>query len=391
MLVTGEHLPEGEASSSSRLLPMHLEHFGDLDRGGRVLEQCPKYSAVTTALVSSVMRRDHGALQRRYEEHRDFFKKGIEGKQNFIRIAENLGASLIGFEVVTDLLLENEVISDKRRQKLVADQREGLRRVRAEVIREVAAQQASNRWLERFNQLLATRQVRISKEVDNACAGLGDRDQFVPEVGFTKDSQPDRVYIFADLAVSAVLKHFPGHEIRTSTSAIGQQLEADKVLVRQGGCLTNKTRRAGGLATGCWTIVRDRLTLPGGAATTKPLGSHLAEVEASLANQQARASSTVKPEMLQAVETARQALRSVEGLTSGLEAQVDLDGANRDLEQRLEELLATLQDSPDKQALQAAHTRAQQALRAADDTMRHKVQGNDRPAATGGIDGGTTY
>jgi hypothetical protein len=292
LLVSGEDIPQGQASTAGRCVYLRVDGRGDLYVGERILEHRRKYSAVMARYLAWLAAADDRVLQVRFRELQRRFMAPIAGCENDMRIAGNTAQNALGFECFASYLLDDGVVSDAERAALLRQHHEGLFAVQDEMAREVKKQAAGAQFLDRLRELLTCEAVRLRRPNEYLPEGKG-----APIVGFIDDDEDDVAYVLPAVAFEAIQRHFPHHQIKFSADAIGEQLKKRGALARCEKGRTKVLKRQNGKREWYWAIrvsalgqavvdldkepierrVANLIAL--GATPNSPIGQHLPSIE----------------------------------------------------------------------------------------------------------------
>lgn len=259
MLCTGEDVPESEASILARMLIIDCKNrHQDFEKGSRCLKYRKYYSGVMGYYIPWFIKKGiKSSLDSLVESHVDILQKGIEGEQNYTRIARNLALNFTGFGLFCDLMLDMRIITKKQAEQMREHSLKNLFSLRGRQIHAVKDEQASNIFLSTLSDLIGSGKVLI----ENVDMGYILHS---PVVGFIKkDKSENVVYIRPKIACSEVKKvlFHSGSGLNFSEKTIGEQLVDDEIITECDKGRHQKSVKHKGNTIRVWVIRKSALGL----------------------------------------------------------------------------------------------------------------------------------
>ena len=286
LFVTGEDTPTNEASTISRLMIIHYPKAPtDQVVGARCMKYSDQYSGVMAAYIHWFLKNEISEeLEEMFQKYITEVYEKIKGKQNGIRIAQNLAQNKIGFTLFTRFLEDEGYIPKRDKNVLDLTHDENLLSLTGEMTQAVKEQQASKVFMQMLNELIVSGKIYIDVELDNSSVSPLYRDlhermnkyyeqqaenRYV--VGFMESENADTVYLLPLITWREVQKAIreSGDSFRFGKKAVLSQLQEDGYIVeseippdRIHSSTTRKYYR--GKQIRVWAIAAEKMDLPGG-------------------------------------------------------------------------------------------------------------------------------
>lgn len=254
LLVTGEDVPDNEASNLARMIIVGVNtRRKDAARGRACFKNQHLYRGVTAAFIRYVIARDgwFDDLVARIDAATDMFHEGIEDVANGLRIARNFGLNKTGFDLFVDFLQGIGVIDEAKAAALVAEHIDNLFQLRDEHTRSVVSEQANNVFLDTLTDMLQSGRV-VLHSPDNKIWRSSELVDLEPHelrgvVGFLRRDD-EHAYIYPKIALAEIQRVLrdAGSTLGFTINAIGKQLGEEGFLVdRQDGRSTTVVKHNG--------------------------------------------------------------------------------------------------------------------------------------------------
>ena len=252
LLVTGEDLPEGEASNLARMIEVSFDanrYTPELsDLYARCLERQHLYRGLMAHYVAWTQRITDDQLEGLVASYYHRLDAALGGAQieNRPRILQNFALMLTGLNLFFGFLEERGVVSAGQAEQHVREHSEWALGAIGETGAMVRDERASVIFLDVLRSLLATRRLTLGTLQPTGAGRFSFRaDETVANVvGYAHE---DRVYIVRDVAIKEVSEYLRrgGRSLEYSTRGISAQLLADKLVVPNDG---------GGPAKSTWRL-----------------------------------------------------------------------------------------------------------------------------------------
>ena len=249
LLVTGEDVPDNEASNLARMIIVSVNtRPKDAVRGRACLKHQRLYRGVTAAFIYYVISRPgwFEDLTARIDAATDMFHEGIEDVANGLRIARNFGLNKTGFDLFVEFLQGIGIIDEAKATGLVAEHIDNLFQLRDEHTRAVVSEQANNVFLDTLTDMLHSGRV-VLHSPDNTIFRSMELVELQPHelrnvVGFVRRND-EHAYIYPKIALAEIQKVLreAGSSLGFTIKAIGKQLAEEGFLVDCDGGRTTTT------------------------------------------------------------------------------------------------------------------------------------------------------
>ena len=232
LLVTGEDLPDNEASNLARMIVVGVStRPKDAARGRACLKHQHLYRGVTAAFIQFVIARDgwFDDLVVRIDAATDAFHEGVEHVANGLRIARNFALNKAGFDLFIEFLKGVGVIDPARAAALQAEHVDHLMDLRDEHSRRVVGEQANNVFLDTLRDMLHSGRVVLHPPGKQIWHGSQQVDLQPHDlhgvVGFLREDD-EHAYIYPKIALAEIQKVLrdAGSTLGFTVHAIGRQL-----------------------------------------------------------------------------------------------------------------------------------------------------------------------
>ena len=254
LLVTGEDVPDNEASNLARMIIVGVNtRRKDAVRGRACLKNQHLYRGVTAAFIHHVLARAgwFDDLVARIDAATDMFHEGVEEVANGLRIARNFALNKTGFDLFVDFLQGIGVIDEATTAALVAEHIDNLFQLRDEHTRSVISEQANNVFLDTLTDMLQSGRVVLHSPDNKIWRGM-ELVELEPHevrgvVGFMRRDD-ENAYIYPKIALAEIQKVLrdAGSTLGFTINAIGKQLSEEGFLHdRQNGRSTSVVKHNG--------------------------------------------------------------------------------------------------------------------------------------------------
>jgi len=272
LLVTGEDVPDNEASNLARMIIVGVNtRRKDAVRGRACLKNQHLYRGVTAAFIHHVIARPgwFDDLVARIDASTDMFHEGVEEVANGLRIARNFALNKTGFDLFVDFLQGIGVIDEAMAAALVAEHIENLFGLRDEHTRSVISEQANNVFLDTLTDLLQSGRAVLHSPDSKIWRGANPVELEPHElrgvVGFLRRDD-EHAYLYPKIAMAEIQKVLrdAGSSLGFTINAIGKQLAEEGFLV---DCADNRSTavvRHGGKIHRVWKLRKSDLGLTEG-------------------------------------------------------------------------------------------------------------------------------
>lgn len=285
LFVTGEDTPTNEASTLARLLIVNYpKKETDSDKGFRCTRLAHKYSGVMSAYLLWFLKNNvKDELEEMFHKYLTKIHEQIKGKQNGIRIAQNLAQNHIGFTLFVRFLLDGGYIDTKKETKMLDTHHHNLLSLVTEMTEAVKEQQASKIFMQILNELIVSGKVFVDvnmdsmRNVSSVYHELKERmDDYYERqmnnryvVGFIESEDAEITYIIPSVAWREVQKAIreSGDRFRFGRGAVLNQLMEDGYIVeyeerkgRNKSATTRKNYR--GKQVRAWAISSKEVDIP---------------------------------------------------------------------------------------------------------------------------------
>jgi len=241
LLVTGEDVPDNEASTLARMIIVSVNtRQKDLVRGRACIKNQHLYKGVTPAFIQFVISQEgwFDDLVARIDAATDMFYEGVEDIANGARLAHNFAMNKVGFDLFAQFLNNIEVIDRDKCDAMIAEHVDNLFLLRDEHSQSVVSEQANNVFLDTLSDMLHSGRVVLHSS-KNKIWRSSELIELEPHelrnvVGFIRDDD-DHAYIYPKIALAEIQKVLrdAGNTLGFTIKAIGKQLAEEGILV---GC-----------------------------------------------------------------------------------------------------------------------------------------------------------
>jgi hypothetical protein len=232
LMVSAEDRPSSEASTLARCIIIECEQSKEDER---VTDKRYKNLLGMKHLFSGVMGRfihfmlaSYGEaideLAKKYLDYEALLKEEIRGAQNSHRIAQNLAANYLTWELFTEFLLQENMITQKEQGEYQEKHWQHVLRLRNRAVTLCGQEQASNVFIECLKEVIMSGSAKVE--------GMANTNDHASTVGFIDDPKAGIVYIIPGVAVGLVrhLLREKGSGMSHSQDSVGKQLVQDGVI-----------------------------------------------------------------------------------------------------------------------------------------------------------------
>jgi len=269
LLVTGEDVPDNEASNLARMIIVGVNtRRKDAVRGRACLKNQHLYRGVTAAFIHHVLSRPgwFDDLVARIDAATDMFHEGVEDVANGLRIARNFGLNKTGFDLFVDFLQGIGVVDEAMAAALIAEHIDNLFGLRDEHTRSVVSEQANNVFLDTLTDMLHSGRVVLHSPENKIWRGM-ELVELEPHevrgvVGFMRRDD-EHAYIYPKIALAEIQKVLrdAGSTLGFTIKAIGKQLAEEGFLFDCENGRASTTVRHNGRTHRVWKIRKADLGL----------------------------------------------------------------------------------------------------------------------------------
>lgn len=243
LMVTSEDKPASEASTLARCLYVEAPQITTTDsdddessEGYRALKDHQDlFPGVTARFVHYILANYSGSKEigNKFNSIYDLLVKPVRKLQNAPRIAQNLAANYVVWELFCDFLKDNLMLTKDEYAEYLDNHWNNVLNLREEMAVSCSREQASNVFLGALREGILSGTLQI-----DGMASVNDRAK---SVGFVHGNDESSVYIYPTVSVGEVKKIMSarGAPISHSLDAIGRQLAQDGYIV---SCLPGRTQ-----------------------------------------------------------------------------------------------------------------------------------------------------
>ncbi len=172
--------------------------------------------------------------------------------QNRERIAKNLAANILTFNLITNFLVEYEIIDENKKTIMDKEHLDNLRIIFLTMVSLCKEEQASNVFLDTIKELISTENYYIE-----GLSSDSSQNKYSKKIGFVRDKN---VNIFPKYAIDSVkqLLNKRGEGINHTTNTIGEQLKNDGFLSKYDDNRTQTKISYNGSSVWVWSIDKNK-------------------------------------------------------------------------------------------------------------------------------------
>lgn len=202
LAVTGEDVIENEASAMSRTLLVDVKFRQDREAGKAVEQRKVDYCGFTPYFIQFVFNLDLDEIKEMWEDYyRGFYEPVAEAYRSISpqRICENLTLNMLAFRLSMEMIASKGAIPPEQRDELVRIHKGNLTMIQSRVFELVSRSTGAQVFLEALKELLQN----PTRCVVWNWPGYTDLYETPPsatQIGFWRESTPDVVYIYPQIA-----------------------------------------------------------------------------------------------------------------------------------------------------------------------------------------------
>lgn len=257
VMVTAEDAPTSEASVIARLILIESKErtsghsIKATDALRKVVAAQPYFNGVMCKFIQYMLQNypKPEVVHSKFFELTDLLRNKIKDEQNSTRIANNLAANYLTWELFLEFLMFEGVLSKDEFSQFRQTHWENIEGLRTGLVSACGREQASNVFLHYLRELILSGKYKID--------GLGNDNKNAQSIGWVDHQESDTVFLFPSICVGLVKKVAKelGSSISHSEDSIGKQLIQDKIITQIDGKYGSRVRRRyKGTRTLVWAV-----------------------------------------------------------------------------------------------------------------------------------------
>lgn len=260
-MVSAEDLLTSESSALARQILLKVSRNPNLkddeinDLVISIKGKLNKFPIFSTRFIQYTLNLDKNEIEQSFKViYHKLLSKVQNDAQNRERIAKNLAANIVSFNMITNFLVEYEIINEDKKHEMDKEHLENLSHIFMTMISHCKEEQASNVFLDTIKELISSENYYIegfNTEYPQS------QNKYAKKIGFVREKN---INIFPKYAIDSVkqLLNKRGEGINHTTNTIGEQLKNDGFLSKYDDNRTQTKVSINGSSVWVWSIDKNK-------------------------------------------------------------------------------------------------------------------------------------